>query len=234
MQPLRQDGQQGEWHLNRFQAFLFDMDGVITNSMPYHYEAWRRIFEGFGISVSREEILKREGEQGLVTLETVLSRQGLQLSLEEKRKALEDKEAAFRSLARPTLFPGAEAIVRALRERGKRLALVTGTSRQEAETNLPPSLIGCFDVLVSGDMVSRGKPHPEPYRTALRRLGASAEDGLVIENAPYGIRSAKGAGLRCIAVTTSLPAEYLQEADKTVHDLEELRSLLFGLQPQET
>lgn len=232
MQHRRYDNEEGEWHLDRFQVFLFDMDGVITDSMPYHYEAWRRIFEGFGIAVSREEILKREGEQGLVTLETILSREGLHVSPEEKKKALEDKEAVFRSLARPTLFPGAEGIVRALRERGKRLALVTGTSRQEAETNLPPSLIACFDVLVSGDMVARGKPDPEPYRTAVSRLGASSEDCLVIENAPYGIRSAKGAGLRCIAVATSLPAEHLREADKTVHDLEELRSLMFGLQPQ--
>ena len=232
MQHRRHDAQEEGWRLDRFQAFLFDMDGVITDSMPYHYEAWRRIFEGFGISVSQEEILEREGEQGLVTLETILSREGLRLPPEEKQKALEDKEAVFQSLARPTLFPGAEAIVRALRARGKRLALVTGTSRQEAEANLPPSLIGSFDVLVSGDMVTRGKPDPEPYRTALRRLGASAEDCLVIENAPYGIRSAKEAGLRCIALTTSLPAEHLREADKTVHDLEELRSLLFGLQSQ--
>ena len=233
MEHRRHEGQEGEWHLGRFQAFLFDMDGVITDSMPYHYEAWRRTFEGFGISVSREEILKREGEQGLVTLETILSREGLQLPPEEKKKALEDKEAVFRSLACPTLFPGAEAIVKALREQGKRLALVTGTSRQEAETNLPPSLISCFDVLISGDMVTKGKPHPEPYLTALQRLHASAEDSLVIENAPYGIQSAKGAGLQCIAVTTSLPAEYLHEADKTVQNLEELRSLLFGSHTEE-
>jgi beta-phosphoglucomutase len=232
MEHRRHEGHEGEWHLDRFQAFLFDMDGVITDSMPYHYEAWRRIFEGFGISVSREEILQREGEQGLVTLETILSREGRKLPLEEKKKALEDKEAVFRSLARPTLFPGAEAIVKALRARRKRLALVTGTSRQEAETNLPPSLISCFDVLISGDMVTQGKPHPEPYRTALQRLDASAEDSLVIENAPYGIQSAKRAGLRCIAVTTSLPAEYLWEADQTVQDLEELRSLLFGTHTQ--
>jgi beta-phosphoglucomutase len=232
MEHRRHEGHEGEWHLDRFQAFLFDMDGVITDSMPYHYEAWRRIFEGFGISVSREEILKREGEQGLVTLETILSREDRKLPPEVKKKALEDKEAVFRSLARPTLFPGAETIVKDLRARGKRLALVTGTSRQEAETNLPPSLISCFDVLISGDMVTQGKPHPEPYRTALQRLDASAEDSLVIENAPYGIQSAKGAGLRCIAVTTSLPAEYLREADQTVQDLEELRSLLFGTHTQ--
>ena len=228
MKPGRLAEQNGDWHLDRFQALLFDMDGVITDSMPYHYEAWRRIFEQYGISVSREEILKREGERGLVTLETILSEQGREFSQDEIRKALEDKEEIFRSVAIPTLFPGAEGLIRTIRERGKRLALVTGTSGREARTNLPADLLGCFDVLVSGDMVTEGKPHPEPYRMALGLLGAGPDESLVIENAPYGIESAKRAGLRCIAVTTSLPAVYLQGADKTVRDLEELRGLLFG------
>jgi beta-phosphoglucomutase len=209
------------------------MDGVITDSMPYHCEAWRRIFERYGIFVSQEEILKREGERGLVTLETILSEQGHELSQEEIRKALEDKEEIFRSLANPTLFPGADTLVQMIRERGKRLALVTGTSGEEARTNLPSDLLACFDVLVSGDMVTEGKPHPEPYRMALSLIGAKPDESLVIENAPYGIASARRAGLRCIAVTTSLPAKYLQNADKIVRDLEELRGLLFGPNPSE-
>ncbi len=216
------------WRLARFQAVLFDMDGVITDSMPYHYEAWRRVFESYGISVSREEILKREGEQGRVTLETVLSAEGVPVSEDRIRKTLEEKEAIFRSLAKPTLFPGAEALVRAIREQSRKLALVTGTSGGEARTNLPAELLACFDVLVSGDVVTQGKPHPEPYQMALRLLGESPDQALVIENAPYGIRSAQEAGLKCIAVTTSLPAEYLKGADRIVRDLEELRNLLFG------
>ena len=231
MDNRRHTADQGEWHLNRFDALLFDMDGVITDSMPYHYEAWSHIFDRFGISVPREEILKREGEKGLVTLQTILSQKGVPFSSEQLDKVLEDKEAVFRSLARSTLFPGARELIQAIRERGKKLALVTGTSRQEARANLPETLLRCFDVLVTGDMVTNGKPHPEPYWTALRLLKTSPEESLAIENAPYGIQSAKGAGLRCIAVTTSLPAEYLHGADKTLRDLEELRGLLFGPSP---
>ena len=141
MQPGRLGRQDEEWHLEGFHALLFDMDGVITDSMPYHYEAWRRIFERFGVFVSKEEILKREGEKGQVTLETILGEKGLEVSQNEVRKALEDKEEIFRSLARPTLFPGAQELVRTIRDRGKRLALVTGTSAREAETNLPASLL---------------------------------------------------------------------------------------------
>ncbi len=217
----------GPWNIDRFDALLFDMDGVITDSMPYHCEAWQRIFEGLGLSVPREEILRREGEKGLATLEAVLDQQGLHLPRERLRRILEEKEEVFRSLARPRLFPGAEELVTEIHERGKRIALVTGTSRQETESNLPPRLLQTFDAVVTGDMLERGKPGPEPYLAALRLLGAEPETSLAIENAPYGIRSAKGAGLRCIAVTTSLPAPYLEEADVTVRDLAELRRLLF-------
>ncbi len=228
MQHDRKGNQEGGWRLERFQALLFDMDGVITDSMPCHYEAWRRVFERFGVFVSREEILKREGEKGQITLATILTEKGLEVSQNDVRKALEEKEEIFQSLARPALFPGAEELIRGIRRRGKRLALVTGTSTREAEANLPAGLLACFDVLVSGDMVSEGKPHPEPYQRALRLLGTPPEASLVIENAPYGIQSARGAGLRCIAITTSLPAEYLRDADRTVRDLKELRELLLG------
>ncbi len=228
MEPERPDGRVNRWHLDRFEALLFDMDGVITDSMPYHYEAWRRVFETFGIHVSREEILKREGEQGRVTLEVLLSDRGVSASEEDIRKALDEKETIFRSLAKPSLFPGVGPLLRAIRDRGKQLALVTGTSGGEARANLPMDLLACFDVLVSGDTVKKGKPHPEPYRTALDLLGRPPHEALVIENAPYGIRSAKEAGLLCIALTTSLPAGHLAGADRVVRDLNELRDLLFG------
>lgn len=217
----------GAWHLDHFEAFLFDMDGVLTDSMPNHYEAWRQTFASFGVSVSWEEVLRREGEQGMVTLETVLTGHGHPVEPEELPSILEKKEAIFRSLPRPSLFEGAEELVVALHQKGKRLALVTGTSLAEARDNVPPSLFRCFHAVVSGDQVRQGKPAPEPYLLALEKLNVSRHVSLVIENAPYGIRSAKRAGLRCIALTTSLPASELAEADGIVTDMVELRNLLF-------
>lgn len=222
------NGNRHAWRLDRFEAVLFDMDGVITDSMPFHCVAWQRLFQGFGIRVSREEILRREGESGEVTLRTVLEANGQALSAEQRAEALSRKEAHFRELvSRPALFQGAGGLIRAIHDRGRRLALVTGTSQAEARSNMPDDLLACFDALISGDQVRRGKPDPEPYRTALTLLKTPPDQALVIENAPYGIRSAKAAGVRCIAVTTSLPASYLSEADRTVGDLAELRALLF-------
>jgi beta-phosphoglucomutase len=214
-----------------YEAFLFDMDGVITDSMPNHVEAWRRIFEKSGIPVTRREILLREGERGMVTLETLFAARGRTLSKKEMAALLSEKEDTFRSLPCSPLFPGAAELVRELFLRGKKLALVTGTSMAEAEANIPPDLFRCFHTVVSGDMVCWGKPDPEPYLRAINALRVVPGDALVIENAPYGIQSAREAGICCVAVTTSLSEEELQGADRIVKDLRELRALLLAEDP---
>jgi beta-phosphoglucomutase len=213
-------------NFQRFEAFLFDMDGVITDSMPNHFEAWRRIFEKIGISVSRNEILRREGERGMVTLESITARSGLTLPRKQLSDLLLEKEALFSSLPRPALFPGAEELITDLSRRGKKLALVTGTSLAEAQGNLPPDLFDCFHTVVSGDLVCWGKPDPEPYLRAVNALRILPREALVIENAPFGIQSAREAGLCCVALTTSLPAKNLEGADRIVGDMQELRALL--------
>jgi len=211
-----------------YEAFLFDMDGVITDSMPNHVESWRRIFEKSGIPVSSREILLREGERGMVTLESLFAARGRSLSKAETAALLADKEEIFRSLPRSSLFPGAAELVTELLGRGKKLALVTGTSMAEAEANMPPDLFGCFHTVVSGDLVCWGKPDPEPYLRAINALRVLPGDAVVIENAPYGIQSAREAGIRCVAVTTSLSEQELQGADRIVKNLRELRALLLA------
>lgn len=108
--------------------------------------------------------------------------------------------------------------------RGFKLALVTGTSRHEAKKLLPKELWDCFDVTVCGSDVQNGKPHPEPYLKALTKLKVLPKEALVFENAPFGIRSAKAAGLSCIALETSLPASYLTGADAVFSSFKEIES----------
>jgi beta-phosphoglucomutase len=104
------------------------------------------------------------------------------------------------------------------------LALVTGTSRHEAQKLLPKDLWDCFDVTVCGCDVQNGKPHPEPYIKALTKLDVKPEEAVVFENAPFGIRSAKAAGLYCLALETSLPASYLTGADAIFHSFKAIAS----------
>ncbi len=212
----------------KYKAVLFDMDGVVVDSMPYHYRSWKQIFGSLGIHLDKMEIYKREGEQGIGSISEILAKHGKHLSIEERQNLLREKEKIFKKMASPRLFPGIENFIQDLKEKGLRLGLVTGTSRGEIKYVLPPHLIDSFDVVVSGDSVSRGKPAPDPYIKAIEDLKIQAGDAVVIENAPYGIQAAKKAGTICIALTTSLPSEYLQDADFICDSLDEIRKLILG------
>ena len=218
--------------LQKYKAILFDMDGVIVHTMPDHFRAWQETLQSVGIEVDRFEIYAREGEQGMMTLSGILARHGKELTKEEKQHLLQQKESLFKRIVSPSLFPGIENLIEEARQRGYRLALVTGTSKNEVESILPRRLSSLFEVIVTGDSISRGKPAPDPYLKALDSLGIKAEEAFVIENAPYGIQSAKSAGLFCIAVTTSLPEEYLHDADIILGSVEEVRELLSALSPR--
>jgi len=209
-------------------GILFDLDGVLLDSMGYHFTAWERVFREMGIRVDRLEIYLREGEKGLVTARSIMEERGRVPSEEEVSQLLARKEGIFKEIARAKLFPGAEELVDSLWRRNYPLGLVTGTSRGEVEKILPQGLQKRFRVIVTGDIISKGKPHPEPYLVALQYLGLSPEGVLVIENAPYGIRSAKGAGLFCIGLTTTLGEEYLKEADMVFNSLGDAVKILLG------
>jgi beta-phosphoglucomutase-like phosphatase (HAD superfamily) len=87
-------------------------------------------------------------------------------------------------------------------------------------------LEGVFEIIITGEMVSNGKPDPEPYLKAVNELNVDKESCLVVENAPAGITSAKSAGLTCFAVQTSLPEEYLKSADKIFGSIADLSAFL--------
>ena len=213
---------------NRYKAVLFDMDGVVVDSMPYHYRAWKQVFRSLGINLDKLEIYKREGEQGIGSISSILADHGIHISVDERKKLLRKKEMLFKKMASPRLFPGIESLIKDLKREGYSLGLVTGTSRGEIDYVLPSHLIKSFDVVVTGDNVRRGKPAPDPYIKAIMDLKIKPDDAVVIENAPFGILSAKKAGTFCIAITTSLSGEYLQDADIICDSLEEVRKLILG------
>lgn len=213
---------------NKYKAVLFDMDGVVVDSMPYHYRSWKQIFRSLGINLDKLEIYKREGEQGIGSISAILVDHGIHLSVDDRKKLLHQKEMLFKKIASPRLLPGIEPLIKDLKKEGYQLALVTGTSRSEIDYVLPSCLIVSFDVLVTGDSIERGKPAPDPYMKAIEYLKIRPSDSVVIENAPFGILSAKKAGALCIAITTSLSREYLQDADFICDSLEEVRKLILG------
>ncbi len=203
-------------------AVIFDMDGVITHTMPDHHRAWREVLAEYDIRVSHHDIYSREGQPGDEALVEIYEKYNVRYRPEDISRVLAQKEAHFKQHVRQRFIRGARTLLRQLHAQGFRLALVTGTARHELKMILPARLAGLFDVIVTGDDVRRGKPDPEPFLKALNDLRVPPEMAVVIENAPYGIRAAKRAGIRCLALETSLSGEYLQEADAVYASIKDL------------
>lgn len=119
-------------------------------------------------------------------------------------------------------MPGAFEVLEKLKASGKKLALVTGSVRYDVDQRLSDHQRGLFDAIVTQDDVTKGKPDPEPYAKALKMLDVKPEKAIVIENAPLGIKSAKGAGILTIGLTSTLPREELASADLVIDSLERL------------
>ncbi len=212
----------------KIKAVIFDMDGVITNTMPYHYQVWKGIFHSEGIPVSKYEVYSREGQKGLHSVLEIFTKYGKTISLKRAKDLLAKKEILFKRIVRTRFIPGSRSLIKKCQNQGFLLALVTGTSRHELDEILPKGLRNLFHVIISGCDVKHGKPHPEPYQKALKALRIRPQEAIVIENAPFGITSARKAGISCIALKTSLPASYLKEANKIVSDYPQLERYFRG------
>ncbi len=198
----------------KVECVIFDMDGVITDTMRYHFKAWQQIFHAQGIAVSHEDIYKREGQKGIDSVKEIFQEKGVEYHDALGKALLKDKEELFKRIFNPRFISGSRTFIKQLKSQGFRLGLVTGSARHEAFTLLSGSIWEGFDVTVCGCDVQNGKPHPEPYLRAIKGLNVSKNNAVVIENAPFGIRSAKAAGLACFALETSLPRPYLKQADR--------------------
>ncbi|MDR1997662.1 MAG: HAD family phosphatase [Candidatus Margulisbacteria bacterium] len=200
--------------MSKIQAVLFDMDGVLVDSMPYHFFAWYEALRKYGVRVSVQDIYAHEGEKWERTLRFFLRQNGLPQDGQLMRKIFRCKQRLFHKIFKRYLMPGVPELAAELQKQKYALGVVSGTPVADIKRLLPPRLLKLFACLVGGDSVSRGKPDPEPYRKGAAELNLRPAECLVIENAPLGIASAKAAGCYCLAVTTSLPAEQLRQADQ--------------------
>ena len=207
-------------------AVIFDMDGVIVDSMPYHLLAWHEALRPLGIRVSCFEVYKREGERWDKSLKDFLREGKIKPTASLLKKIFARRKRIFRKYFKLFIFQGTEEFLHCLKKQGYLLGLVTGTPAVEVNRILPKKIKDLFDCVVAGDMVKNGKPHPESYLKAAQNLNLSPEECIVVENAPLGIESAKRAGMFCVAITTSLPREYLKVADIVVNALEDITGVI--------
>lgn len=186
-------------------AALIDMDGVLYDSMPRHCKAWRETMLEEGLDIPEEEFFLYEGMTGEATINLLMEREkGKKLTSEECRRIYERKAEKFQAFGEAEPMPGAGEKIRKLMEEGIVTVLVTGSAQGSLLDRLELDYPGAFPAerRVTALDVKNGKPHPEPYLRGLEKAGVKAEDAVVIENAPLGVRAGKAAGIFTIAWTT--------------------------------
>jgi beta-phosphoglucomutase len=213
-------------------AVIFDFNGIIVDDEPIHFQLFQRVLAEEGIVLTEEAYYARYlGMDDRGCFATAFREHGQEIT-ETHLAALITRKAGYyldTIKKQMKLFPGVKTLVPDL-ARQFPLAIASGALRNEIELIL--STLGLrdhFQAIVSAEDVKTGKPHPEIFLQALSQLKKKLVDGdsitaaecLVIEDSKEGIRAAKKAGMRCLAVTNSHPAEDLQEADAVVKSLED-------------
>ncbi len=213
--------------IDEFEAVLFDVDGVLLDTMPQHVDAWVRAGQELGLNIDDEEVYMREGEKPEKSAKDFIKSAGL-MSTRARAQALIDKKIEiFKKSARtPKPFPGAQQALEKLRDAQIKLGFVTGTSRSEIDEIMPPEMKACFTASVCGDEIMHGKPNPEPYMKAMAQLGVAGSQCLVVENAPYGIQSARAAGATVWALRSYLSDEHLSDAHRIIDLMQDFAALL--------
>jgi len=204
------------------QGILFDLDGVIVDTLHYHYLAWKYMFEKYGGSIQEQTVLLHEGRKSSEFLPILMQESGVHIPENEQSLFIEEKRSFYRTIARISHFPKVFEVIDTLKRRGFKVALVTGSALQNMQHALNREQQSYFDLILTGDESDRAKPSPEPYLTAARRLGLTPDECVVVENAPLGIEAAKAAGMHCIAIETTLEREHLHSADCILKNIGEL------------
>ena len=200
-------------------AALIDMDGVLYDSMPRHAKAWHETMKEEGLDIPAEEFFLYEGMTGPATINLLMQREkGFTLSMEDCKEIYARKAKKFQDMGQPEVMPGAKEKIDLLQQNGIKTILVTGSAQNTLLGRLENDYPGAFppDRRVTALDVINGKPHPEPYLRGLEKAGVAAEEAVVIENAPLGVRAGKAAGIFTIAWMTGpipRPAFEAENAD---------------------
>ena len=192
------------------------MDGVLFDSMPNHAYAWSHAMTEYGLQMTPEEVYMNEGRTGSATINMLAQRfWGRDATEEEKQLIYEAKSKVFNTCPEAKPMPGALETLQAVKKKGLKIVLVTGSAQTSLLEKLERSYPGFFqqDLMVTGFDVKYGKPFPEPYLKGLQKAGIKPEEGIVVENAPLGVQAGHAAGIFTIAANTGpLKDEVLKNA----------------------
>ena len=210
-------------------TIMFDMDGVLFNSMPNHARAWHRAMEYFGLDLPEDEAYLHEGRTGFGTINIVTQRQfGRSADEAECDKIYKKKSEYFNEYPTAERMTGALETVKAVKEAGVIPTIVTGSGTASLLGRIEQNFPSLFhhEWMVAARDVKYGKPNPEPYLMGMQKAGGlTTRQTMVVENAPLGVEAGVAAGCFVIAVNTGpLPDSVLldQGANLLFHSMTEL------------
>ena len=185
---------------------LFDMDGVLYDSMPNHAIAWQESMAKYGIHMTADDAYATEGARGVDTIrEMVRRQQHREIDEAEAQKMYDLKSQTFHSLPEAPVMPGILSLMRQIHENDIQCGVVTGSGQRPLISRILKDFGDYVDEahITTAYDVTRGKPLPDPYLMGLHKAGDLAPwQAVVIENAPLGVRSGHAARIFTIAVNT--------------------------------
>lgn len=203
-------------------AIIFDMDGVIVDTEKYHEKAYQKVSRRLGFSLTDREVLHFKGVTAPEIFYCLFRKHKIKRDA-EKYALLKDK--VYRSyLKNLKALPGVINFINQLKKVKVKIAIASSGSRLNVNFILKKlRLRRKFNAVVNGDQVKKGKPNPEIFLKAARKMKVKPKECVVIEDSVSGIKAAKRAGMFCIGVTTTLNRKYLKETDLIVDSLSQIK-----------
>lgn len=211
-------------------ALIFDMDGVLVDSMPFHAAAWKKAFLDMGMKIKDEDIYAIEGsnpKNGLPLLIRKASKEPDEYDFEIITSIYRQE---FERIFELKAFEGMGECLELLKTRFL-LSVVSGSDHLIVHSIVDQLFPGIFDIVVTGDDVINSKPDPDPFLKAVELLKVRPEECIIVENAILGVEAAKKAEIYCIGIPTYLKPSQLDRADLVVSDHKKLMEHLLNLEP---
>jgi beta-phosphoglucomutase len=211
-------------------AVIFDFDGIIVDSEPMHYRAFQDVLEPLEKGFSWEEYCETYiGFDDRDAFKEAFKAKDEKLCSRDLKRLIREKAEIFQQLVRSgkaTPLPGAVELIMSIPRRLP-IALCSGALREDLLPIIENlGIANAFSAIVTAEDTKKSKPDPAPYKLVLKKLKIDTPaTAIAIEDTPVGIRSAKAAGLKVLAVTNSYDSEFLLEADAVTDSLEKVTRL---------
>ena len=193
-------------------GIIFDMDGTIVDSLPYHYEAWKIFFKENKVENFSEKLKDYKGGGTLDLLTTVL---GNNYSKKELKSMVDDKEIIFRDIYKNNVIPieGFIQMLESIKSQKILVGLASNAIRENVKMILNElKIYNEFESIICGDEVENGKPNPEMFNKTVKRFKLDKKDCLIFEDSIEGLQGAVNSGIDAIGVKSSSSDKILKSA----------------------